>query len=66
MGEYAVDQMMRDYKHATGIDADRSDFEREPRTRKARPACKLCGRTFSGPQGVADHTRDKHGVGAKT
>jgi hypothetical protein len=31
MGEYAIDQMMRDYKRMTGQDADRSDFEDDER-----------------------------------
>ena len=60
MGEYAIDQMMRDYKIMTGIDADRSDFEDGDRPRKQRPKCLKCGRLFRVPQAVADHMRDKH------
>ena len=62
MGEYAVDQMLRDYKCMTGIDADRADFEDDEQPRKQRPKCAKCGRLFRVPQAVADHMRDKHGA----
>ena len=66
MGEYAIDQMMLDFKRMTGIHADRSDFEDEPKPRKARSRfrCAKCGRIFNLPSAVADHTRDKHGAQA--
>jgi hypothetical protein len=62
MGEYAVDQMMHDFKRMTGIDADRSDFEDAPRKPRTRFRCATCGRIFRVPQAVADHQRDKHGA----
>jgi len=63
MGEYAIDQMMLDYKRMTGVDADRSDFEDDGKPRKVRSRfrCSKCGRIFRLPSAVADHTRDKHG-----
>lgn len=61
MGEYGVDQMMRDYKRMTGVGADRADFENQERPRKQFPKCAKCGRQFRSPQAVADHMRDKHG-----
>lgn len=63
MGEYAIDQMMRDFKRTTGINADRSDFENDDRPRAQRPKCVKCGRLFHVPQAVPDHMRDKHGIG---
>lgn len=60
MGEYAIDQMMRDFKRMTGVDADRSDFENEPR--KRRPMCPKCSKPFQSGQAVKDHLRDKHGL----
>lgn len=62
MGEYAIDQMLRDYKRITGTDADRSDFEDDDMPRKQRPKCLKCGRLFRVPQAVSDHMRDKHGL----
>lgn len=59
MGEYAIDQMLLDYKRMTGMDADRSDFE-DDRPQAKRPRCIKCGRLFRVPQAVADHMRDKH------
>ena len=64
MGEYAIDQMMRDFKLMTGVSADRSDFEDNERPRSQRPRCPKCSRLFSAPQAVADHMRDKHGLSA--
>lgn len=63
MGEYAIDQMMRDFKRMTGVEADRSDFEDKPRPQRVRFRCPTCGRIFRVPQAVADHRRDKHGIG---
>jgi len=62
MGEYAVDQMMEDFKLATGMDAERSDFEPEERTprRAGRPRCAKCGKKFLLMRAVRDHMRDKH------
>ena len=62
MGEYAVDQMMRDFERATGIKADRADFEDDARPRWLRPKCAKCGRVFRVSQAVVDHMRDKHGI----
>ena len=60
MGEYAIDQMMRDCKRMTGVDADRSDFEDEPRKRRPKPMCPRCSKSFRSGQAVKDHMRDKH------
>jgi len=59
MGEYAIDQMMSDYKRMTGVHADRSDFERE---RRPKPTCPKCSKPFHSGQAVKDHLRDKHGT----
>ena len=59
MGEYAIDQMMLDYKRMTGVDAARSDFESEVRTMK-KPICPKCGKNFKAHIAVRDHMRDKH------
>ena len=59
MGEYAIDQMMLDYKSLTGVEADRSDFESEARTAK-KPVCPKCGKKFGAHLAVRDHMRDKH------
>jgi hypothetical protein len=59
MGEYAIDQMMLDFKRMTGIDAKRSDFESEKRTSK-KPICPKCGKKFGAHIAVRDHMRDKH------
>ena len=64
MGEYAIDQMMSDFKRMTGVDADRSDFEDEPRKRRPKPMCPKCSKPFHSGQAVKDHLRDKHGIDA--
>ena len=62
MGEYAVDQMMFDYKQMTGHDADRSDFEDDvPRKRPQKPRCPVCSKAFGTYLAVRQHSRDKHG-----
>ena len=63
MGEYAIDQMMLDYKRITGVDASRSDFESEVRTMK-KPVCPKCGKKFKAHIAVRDHMRDKHAAPA--
>jgi hypothetical protein len=60
MGEYAIDQMLRDYKRTTGMSADRRDFEGNDTPRNQWPKCMKCGRQFRVPQAVADHMRNKH------
>lgn len=62
MGEYAIDQMMLDYKRMTGTEADRSDFEDCDRPHKQLPACPKCGKKFRVHLAVRDHLRDKHGI----
>lgn len=59
MGEYAVDQMMRDFERMTGTKAERCDFESEKRTAK-KPYCPKCGKKFGAHIAVRDHMRDKH------
>jgi hypothetical protein len=61
MGEYAIDQMMRDYKAFTGTEADRSMFEEEPRPKKpiTKFFCK-CGRGFKSHDARQQHIGDKH------
>jgi hypothetical protein len=64
MGEYAVDQMMLDFEKATGVKANRSDFESEHNTpRSLWPACPKCSKPFKTDAAIKDHLRDKHGVG---
>jgi len=64
MGEYAIDQMMSDYKRMTGIDADRAYFEDEPRQPGKKPVCPKCGKTFRAHLAVRDHMRDYHHIRA--
>ena len=64
VGEYAIDQMMSDYKRMTSIDADRSDFEDEPGKRRPKPMCPKCSKPFQSGQAVKDHLRDKHALPA--
>lgn len=59
MGEYAIDQMMRDYKRMTGVNADRSDFENEKAPAK-NFSCPKCGKCFRRPLMVKQHMRDTH------
>ena len=65
MGEYAIDQMLLDYKRMNGVDAERSEFEDIKRIRRPSPKCVKCGRLFRLPQAVKDHIRGKHGVTPK-
>ena len=65
MGEYAIDQMILDYKRLYGYTPDRSELEDEPRKRHVRNRCATCGRIFKMAQAVKDHVRDKHGIGVK-
>jgi len=64
MGEYAIEQMMRDFKRMTGVNADRSDFELGEESGKSPLKCLKCGRLFRVRQAVTDHMRDKHGITA--
>ena len=66
MGEYAIDQMMRDYKAETGQDAERKWFEDQPKKRpKNAHFCPQCRRKFKSEQTLAQHNRDKHSPMAK-
>lgn len=60
MGEYAIDQMMVDFKKQTGIEPERSWFEDEPRAPVKSLVCPKCGKKFRVHLAVRDHLRDKH------
>ena len=60
MGEYAIEQMKRDFKRLTGADAEDDEFQR-PEKRMPKNKCTLCGKRLQNALGVSRHMKDKHG-----
>lgn len=60
MGEYAIEQMKRDFKHLTGVEADDADFAIPPK-RTPKNKCTLCGKRLQNALGVRQHMQDRHG-----
>jgi hypothetical protein len=62
MGEYARDQMARDFKRMTGTDAgDLFEEDDAPRHLNPKLRCPKCGKVLRSERAARDHLRDKHG-----
>ena len=58
MGEYADKYYRREVMNKYGFDP--GSMYGDDASKKVKPKCPKCGKSFRGEQGVRDHLRDSH------